>query len=128
MFDLKKLYGDVYKITLDESITASKKKRANRPWLQQIPCKYGHIYIAGRNLLGAHAAGRLVAGRLATLPGVTVRQRGDAEVNVVFPREVFPAVAALLQARKRRKVSPEQARAGAERLAAHRALIGQGGR
>jgi hypothetical protein len=125
MIDLKKTYGDVYKIVLDES--ASGQSRADRLWCQQIPSKYGHIFVAGRNLLGAHAAGKLMPGRLAALPGVTVRQRGDTEVNVVFPREVFPAVAALLQARKRRKVSPEQARAGAERLAAHRALVGQGG-
>jgi hypothetical protein len=123
MIDLKKMYGDVYKIALDES--ASGQSRADRLWYQQIPCRYGHIFVAGRKLLGAHASGKLMPGRLAALPGVTVRQRGDSEINVVFPREVFPAVAALLQARKRRKVSPEQARAGAERLAAHRALIGQ---
>ena len=123
MLDLKKMYGEVYKIVLDES--ASGQDRADRLWYQQIPCKYGHICVFGRELLGAHAAGRRRAGRLAALPGVTVRQRGDSEVNVSFPPEVFPAVAALLQARKRRKVSPEQARAGAKRLAAHRALVGQ---
>ena len=125
MIDLKARYGDTYRITLDDG---HRPDRADRLWLQQIPCKYGHIFIAGHETLGAYAAGRLISGKLAALPGVRVHQRGDTEVNVVFPPEVFPAVAELLQARKRRQVSVEQARAGAERLAAHRgALIGQAG-
>ena len=46
MIDLKKTYGDTYRITFDEA--APGETRADRLWLQQIPCKYGHIYIAGR--------------------------------------------------------------------------------
>jgi hypothetical protein len=42
--------------------------------------------------------------------------------SVVFPPESFPTVAALLRARKRRRVSEEQERAGAERLANYRRL------
>src|SRR5438067_1055735 len=120
MIDLKKQYGDTYRISLDEAATILGQSTADRRWLQQIPCKYGHIFINGTETLGAYAAGRLIPGRLAALPGVRVHQRGDTEVSVVFPPEAFPAVAELLQARKRRKVSVEQARAGAERLAGYR--------
>jgi hypothetical protein len=121
MIDLKASYGNTYRITFDEAASIPGQTRAERRWLERIPCKYGHIYVAGTGTLGAYAEGRLVTGKLARLPGVRVRQRGDTEVAVDFPPEVFPAVAALLGARKRRRVSEEQARAGAERLARYRA-------
>ena len=63
-------------------------------WCYPQTCKYGHIFIAGRQMLGADAAGRLISGKLAALPGIRVRQRTDNEVNVAFPPEVFLAAAA----------------------------------
>jgi hypothetical protein len=128
MIDLKAAYGGTYRIALDQSATIPGQSRADRLWLLQIPCRYGHIYVHGIETLGAYAAGRLIAGKLAALRGIRVHQRGDSEVTVVFPPEEFPAVASLLQARKRRRVSDEQARAGAERLARYRhALVNQAG-
>jgi hypothetical protein len=128
MLDLKALSGGTLRVTLDESATISGRTQADRLWLLQIPCKYGHVYLHGTETLGAYAAGRRIAGKLAALPGVRVHQRGDSEVTVTFSPAVFPAVAVLLRARKRRRLSEEQARAGAERLARHRhALIDQAG-
>jgi hypothetical protein len=129
MIDLKATFGDTYRITLDEAAAIPGQTRADRRWLPRIPCKYGHIYVAGTGTLGAYAEGRLITGKLARLPGVRVRQRGDCEVTVVFPPDLLPVVAPLLGARKRRRVSEAQARAGAERLARHRhgVLIDQAG-
>jgi hypothetical protein len=117
MIDLARLCGDTYRITRDEAADDRPQTRAERPWMLRIPCKYGHIYVHAKDALGASAAGRLITGKLAAIPGVRVHQRGDSEITVVFPPVVFPDVAALLQARKRRKVSKEQATIGARRLA-----------
>jgi hypothetical protein len=115
-----KLFGAEYKVVLDESAAIPGQSAADRRWLQQIPARYGHIYLHGKDELGASATGRIIAGKLAALPGVRVHQRGDCEVTVVFPPGLFPAVAALLKARKRRRLSAEQAASGAARLAHHR--------
>jgi hypothetical protein len=114
---MKKQFGAEYKVVQDESANVPGQSSADRRWLQQIPCKYGHVYLHGEDTLGAYAKGRIVAGKLAALPGVRVHQRGDCEVTVVFPHDVFPAVAALLRPRKRRRLSKEQAASGAARLA-----------
>src|SRR5512135_528800 len=108
MIDLRAAYGDTYRITPDEAAVIPGQTKADRLWLQQIPCKYGQIYLHGTDTLGAYASGRLITGRLAALPGVRVHQRGDTEVTVVFPPERFSAVADLLRARKRRCVAEDQ--------------------
>jgi hypothetical protein len=99
------------------------RRRPSASGLQQIPCNYGHVFVAGRQTLGAYAAGRLITGRLAALPCVRVSQRGDSEVSVVFPPEMLPTVAAPLRTRKGRRVSEDLAVAGAERLARYRRVL-----
>ena len=76
MIDLKATYGDTYRITLDEAVALPGQTKAERLWLQQIPCKYGHAFVAGRKTLGAYAAGRVITGRLAALPGGTGQSAG----------------------------------------------------
>lgn len=100
--NLKAAYGSLYKITLDPAAAIKGQTTADRLWLPQIPCKFGPIIVAGPKPLSAYAEGRLITGKLAALPGVRVHQRGDSEVSVVFPPAVFPAVATLLEARRRR--------------------------
>jgi hypothetical protein len=117
LIDLKKQFGAEYQVVLDESADVAGQSTSDRRWLPQIPCKYGHVYPHGEDTLGASAEGRIIAGKLAALPGVRVHQRGDREVTAVFPPAVFPAVAALLRPRKRRRLSAEQAASGAARLA-----------
>lgn len=117
MIDLKKSYGAEYKVTWDEAANIHGQSAEDRRWLPQIPAKYGHIYIHGRNVLGACARGRIIVGKLAARADVRVHKRGDAEVTVVFPPDLFPAVAALLKPRKRRRLSAEQAASGSARLA-----------
>jgi hypothetical protein len=92
LIDLKKAYGARFKIVSDEAADIPGQSTAERRWCQRIQARYGHIYPHGEDTLGACAAGRIIAGKLAALPGVRVHQRGDSEVTVVFPPDLFPAV------------------------------------
>jgi hypothetical protein len=118
MLDLKALYGKQYRLTLDESVTCGDISAADRLWLWQIPCKYGHIFVWAEDRLGAYCNRPIMRGRLLAIPGVKVQQRGDREVNVSFDPALFTQVADLLQARKRKVFSPEeQARLKAQGIA-----------
>jgi hypothetical protein len=46
--------------------------------------------------------------KLEALDGVTVHQRGDHEVRVIFHPDRLDAIADLLKARKRRRLSDDQ--------------------
>ncbi len=107
MIDLKKFAGVRYRMTLDESAELD-TAHESRTWYYRIPCKYGFIAVHGPETLSASTSRRIMAGRLAALPGVKVRQRGDSEVTITFPPDCLDAVAALLQARRRRQLSPDQ--------------------
>jgi hypothetical protein len=118
--DLKAECGGRYRIALDPSAGIEGQSRKERLWYYRIPCKFGHIYVHGKERLGAYASGR-VATKLAAHQNVTVHQRGDSEVSVIFSIEIVDIVAWILGARRRRTVSAAQAEAGAARLAAFRA-------
>lgn len=120
MIDLKATYGATYRITLDESAKATGQTREERLWLYRIPCRYGHIYVHGANTLGAYTDRRMVRGRLRALPGVIVHQDGDEETTVLFHPDQLPQIAELLQARRRRHLSPEARAIATARLAANR--------
>ena len=49
--------------------------------------------------------------------GARRRINADAERPLLFPVDLFPAVAVIVRPRKRRKLSPEQRQACSERLA-----------
>jgi hypothetical protein len=104
--NLKQPFGKQYRVCYEESYYAQygPRARTDDPWLQIIPCRYGHIYPHGGDLLAAstNKAG-LTARRLKALAGVTVHQDGDDGVTVLFPIEMFPAVAALMHPKRRRK-------------------------
>lgn len=103
--DLKDKYGHKYRVEHDESYRA---ERGRDPWLLIIPCRHGHIYPYGGDLLGAATNCRgPVANRLKALPGVQVVQDGDDGINVTFRLEQFDVVAAVLKPRRRRRLSPE---------------------
>jgi hypothetical protein len=76
------------------------------PWLTIIPCRAGHIYPHGGDVLAAWTDRRgPVARKLARLPGVTVHQDGDDGLTVLFTVDRFPAVAEIMHPRRRRQVS-----------------------
>jgi hypothetical protein len=104
MIDLKESAGRRYRIVLDPSAEID-GSREERLWFYRIPCKAGFIGVHGENTLMAYCYRlRRLPGLLA-IPGDRVRQRGDKEVNVVFPVECIDAVAEVLGARRRRQLS-----------------------
>jgi hypothetical protein len=111
--DLRALAGRRYRVSLDESAELDGSE-AERPWHLRIPCRYGHVYVHGRETLGAYTDRPGVIPRLLAVPGVRVHQRGDTEVTVTFPPDRLDAVAAVLKARRRRQLTEaERARRAA---------------
>jgi hypothetical protein len=120
MIDLKALFGGKFRITLDESALLDGQTREDRAWLQQIPAKYGHVYIHGQNTLGVYVRtyndGSNRLGRLLALPGATLHQRGDREASVTVPLDQIDRIDDIIHFRRRRHLSPEQRAAAIERL------------
>lgn len=116
MIDLKAQYGSTYRITLDPSAEMAGQTKEERLWLYRIPCRYGHIYVHGKERLGAYTNRRLMISRLLALPGMKLHQRGDSEVAVTFDPGCLEQVTQLLQAYKRWYLAPERRAAATERL------------
>jgi len=115
--NLRELFGRRYRIEYDPAHAG----RKDDPWLQVIPCRRGHIYPHGGDLLGLATNGRgSTATVIAKLPGVTVLQDGNDGINAVFPLRLFPQVAKLIKPRRRRQLTVEQRQLAALRLAQHR--------
>lgn len=117
--DLKEQFGHRYRVIHEESYRAERgdSARVHDPWLLTIPCKFGHIYPHGGELLGASTDhdGR-IANRLALLPRVRIIQDGDDGVNVVFHINELPNVASIMKPRRRRVLTAEQRNQRTERL------------
>jgi hypothetical protein len=70
--NLRKLYGDVYRITRDPCAESLAD-----PWLHQIPGKLGAVYPFGHDQLAVDIDHRPAAARkVAAIPGVRVHQDG----------------------------------------------------
>ena len=108
--DLKELFGDRYKLGIDESYYAERAefRRDEEVWLTHIVCQHGHIGVWVDDLLVActNSAGA-VATRLKALPFAEAVQDGTDGANVTFPVEHFDAVAEVMKPRKRRRLSEE---------------------
>lgn len=114
MIDLEDACRGRYRIEFDESALIPGQTREERLWLEQIPCKYGHIYIHGRDKLGAYCDRPRIFERLMAIPGTARLQVVDRELSVSFHPAQLEEVAELLQARRRRQLTDEER----ERLAA----------
>jgi hypothetical protein len=102
--NLKARYGQTYRIAREEGADR------HDPAGFIIPCKRGHIYVHGRELLGVATNGRgPIVKQLSALPGVKISQDGSDGVNAVFSPEQF---AAIVRPKRKRKLS-----------AAHRAKL-----
>jgi hypothetical protein len=103
--NLRELFGDRYRIVMEESFHAERRDLATTddPWLQTIPCEFGHLYPHGGNKIGAATSGRgSVAKALRSLPCVEVRQLGDDGVNVIFDVADLAIVADVMRPKRRR--------------------------
>ena len=106
--DLEVEFGRRWRIELDEAAGGRRKD----PWLFTIPCRNGHLYPAGPDLIGAATsrAGAIVR-KLRAIPGVAVEADGDDGANVVFSRAAIRYVARVMKPRSCRKLSAAHAAA-----------------
>jgi hypothetical protein len=116
--NLKERFGREFRITWDPAAG----ERSVDPWMMTMPCRKGEIYPHGGERLAVEVTSRRVADRLAAISGVTLWQDGDREKCFLFPVELFPAIAAVVGPRRRRKchLSDEQKAKLAEMGAAYR--------
>jgi hypothetical protein len=117
--NLRERFGDAYRIRHEESYAAERSefRAAEEPWLQIIPCRHGHIYPHGGNLLAVSTDRRgIMARRLMALGCLTVAQDGSDGINATFPVEAFDQVAAIVRPKRRRRLTPEHRAAATERL------------
>ena len=121
--NLKERFGGRYRVRHENTIWGGPKAVfPSDPWLQVIPCQFGHIAPWGGELLAASVDGhRLVFKRLRSLDCVSVVADGDGgELTATFDVKNFDAVAEVMRPRQRWFLSPERAAAGAATLAAYR--------
>jgi hypothetical protein len=106
--DLEVEFGRRWRIELDEAANGRRKD----PWLFTIPCRNGHLYPAGPDLIGAatNRSGAIVR-KLRSIPGVVVEADGTDGANVVFTRAALRYVAHVMRPRSRRKLSQSHAAA-----------------
>ena len=118
--NLKAHFGDTYRVEYEASYHADRGEnaRSEDPWLMVIPCQHGHIYPHGRDVLAASTNTRGgIARKLAALDCTTVVQDGSDGINATFHVRDFERVAELMKPKRRRRLTVEQRRAAAERLA-----------
>ena len=108
--DLKELFGETYRLDVDESYYAERPefRHQEEPWLTHIICRHGHIGVWGGNLLFASTNTRgTMAKQLKALRCVQVVQDGSDGVNVTFDLKDFDKVARVMAPKRRRRLSPE---------------------
>jgi hypothetical protein len=73
------------------------------------PGRYGQIEWFDGNELAVYTSRPWLFARLWAVPGVRRHQTGDGEMRAMFPLEVVEQVAAVIKARRRRVLVPEEA-------------------
>ena len=125
--DLRQTFADRrFKFAWDDAYHAERSefRKAEAAWLTTIPCRTGKIYPhGGRHLAAFCSAGAPTRRALEALPCVTVTQGGGPrcpEVIVTFDVADVDTVAAIMQPRRQRRLSPEQRAAASARLQAYK--------
>lgn len=110
MIDLKKQYANRYKVTLDESADILDQEKKERLWYYRIPCKYGHIGVWGKKTLSFYCDRPRIITKLIDLieiNGWKIVQRGESEIQFVFPSSQFYVVADAVKPKKKRQLTEE---------------------
>lgn len=109
--DVRAVFAGRFRFAYDEAYQAERSdlRAVESAWLTIIPCRHGRIFPWGGRRLGAYCT----AGKRRTLemiPGVTVVQggRGCPDATVTFDVDLLDQVAAVLGARRPRRLSDEQ--------------------
>ena len=113
--DLRQLFGERYRITLDEAARHERGGR-NNPWYYQIPCKRGMIYPYSDELLAFYCQGiRLRHKVRREHPDLEYLHWSDeGEAVFLFPLDRFDQIAVYARPRRRRRLSAEQRKRAAE--------------
>src|SRR5687768_7461731 len=85
-----------------------------------VPGRIGRIEWPGAPLLAVYSDHPRIFPKRLAVPGVKRHQIGDDEIRVLFPPEILAEVASVIRTRKRRTLTPEDARQTGLRTA-HRA-------
>jgi hypothetical protein len=108
--NIRDLFGDTYKIQLDESAFCPGESK-NDPWYYQIPCKYGHIYAYSDRLLAYYCdSGRMREKIHREHPEMEIIQDGDLESVFLFRPDQFEITARYARPRKKRQVTTKERR------------------
>jgi hypothetical protein len=131
LIDLKKSFGDRYRIRWDESRKAGGWTKEDFPYLMQIVGRHGFISLWKADSLAAVCIGKTQSRKFGLSGGIDLRlprtehtprpgwrllQWSEFEVRLSFPTDELDAVAKMLGCTKRSPSTPE----GRERLAALR--------
>jgi hypothetical protein len=123
LIDLKKQFGEKYRVRWDEAKKAGGWTNADHPWLMQIVGATGFISLHTPTTLAVVAIGKRKSLELAKLAGIDLKlpisqqsprpgwralQFGDWELRCAFPIEETDKVARLIGARVRKPMTPEQ--------------------
>ena len=105
MINLRQFCGDRYRVVDDGTDDSDRSERIG---CQEIRGKHGAIYPYGRNgSLAVRVESSRIAARVEAL-GLKVIQRGDFETVFLFESKQLKEIAAMIQAQKRRQLSPEE--------------------
>jgi hypothetical protein len=102
LVDLASRHG--YRLALDESAELDRDQES-RAWYRRIPAKYGFIAPHSSTEPSAFCSARRLFARLEAIPGVRPHQVGDKEASFIFPPDQLDAVAEVLKAKRKRRVS-----------------------
>jgi hypothetical protein len=100
-------FGADYRVSFEEGYVHKGIRRDKLDaWYMEIVGRFGTIFPLGGDDLGVMVDDHPgLAKKLAALPGCRIAQHGDREMTFAFAVERFPAVAAIVAPRRRRRVS-----------------------
>jgi len=104
LIDIKKLYGNKYRIEFDPSY----EKGLNKIEFYIIPCKYGYIYAYSEEYLVFYCTGKKIKNKLhSDHSEIEMRNESDnGEAMFIFKEELFNIIAEYARP-KRKKVLSE---------------------
>jgi len=115
MIDLKKRFGQKYRIFMDEAwyvetAESFPDKIKHRPWYYETRGKYGTIYLYGTNKLAVRITANRIKSRIKTdyRNILSLYLEAEDESIFLFSPVNFEIVAGLIKARRKRQITNEQ--------------------
>ena len=102
--NLKEMFGDRYRITLDEAASPE----SSDPWYFQIPCQFGHICPHSSELLSFFCTGPVMLRRLRREHPELECTLCDGEAIFFFTPDQFDIVAEYAKPKQKRRISEEE--------------------